>query len=184
MSEATLPVPKRRIRRRWWIAAVILIFIAAYPATEGPAVYAFTRHWLPLSLYRAAFRPLDFTIGRTGLLGNFRDDYRWWWNQLAIDHLGNRMGVKYLDVLNGREIKFHYDGAPGKGSGTVRTRDGERYWWAELADGRKLVVKENRILWNGEELAEILKTAKLIEIEYFDGKFEIDINGHSVPLDE
>ena len=80
---------KHQPSRRWSIALALLLGLAlAYPASEGPAVYAAARSWLPHEVYAAAYAPFLDSIGRPRRFWQPFRSYHYWWHKLAMRHLG------------------------------------------------------------------------------------------------
>ena len=70
-------------KKRWWVAAVVLLLAVGYPATAGPAAYACARGW-PLSLpLLRLYKPLwPATVG-DGPLSRAYKAYSIWWAKAA-----------------------------------------------------------------------------------------------------
>ena len=78
----TTEKPKRKWwRKKRWRAALLLWLAVGYPASLGPASYAYARGWLARETAYAPFWPLAHVYENTGLKA-----YDHWWLALGNQH--------------------------------------------------------------------------------------------------
>jgi hypothetical protein len=62
-------------RRRWWVAAGLLLFFVGYPLSIGPAYGLLVRGWLSPFAYSALYQPLIWCVNLHPAL---QDLLRWY----------------------------------------------------------------------------------------------------------
>ena len=70
-------------KRKRWIAAAVLWLVVAYPVSEGPALYAEYRGWIP---FTPIYLPLESAERWVPGLWTFRWQWSQHWTTLAIRH--------------------------------------------------------------------------------------------------
>jgi hypothetical protein len=86
MSNNDAPIP--RWKRKRWIALAILLLIAWYPLSAGPAAYFDGRGWVPGDIAKAPYLPL--AMGRNIPAVELWMDYANWFYLLGQRHAGAR----------------------------------------------------------------------------------------------
>ena len=64
-------------RKRWWAAAV-LVLLAAYPASVGPAMYAMWRDWISREAFRGWYGPVLAAAENESGRNPIRPYVKWW----------------------------------------------------------------------------------------------------------
>jgi hypothetical protein len=80
-----------RPRRPWWKnelwqTAIVLLLVAAYPASAGPACYAFHRGWIGTGTVDAVYGPANDVLLSNTTTGRAFLRYLSWWGVLALNH--------------------------------------------------------------------------------------------------
>lgn len=169
----------RRTKRtkRYLIAATILLTVLAFPPSEGPATYAAVRGWIPNRVLWIAYRPM-LLLERLPVLNRQRDTYLRWWQTLGLRHhprykIETRIGE--LDVYAASDA---YCSAFIPEDGPHRIFIAGR--WMFMVERQRVVVED--LFTNHRQDINIPTDSQRVEIEYFDGRLTLEVDGTRVDV--
>lgn len=71
-----------------WVAVMLLLFVASYIASSGPAFYLVGRWPSTRSVYATVYAPLSARVDPKSRLVRLYRQYIFWWYNLGWEHSG------------------------------------------------------------------------------------------------